>query len=73
MFVSNKFFILYTRDAFLAVKSRKEGSPKVFNKYNKSHFSKFEYGRSPDQKNVCRYFFTGNLRLTASYRYIHSH
>ena len=61
MFVSNKFFILYTRDAFLAVKNRKEGSPKVFNKYNKSLFSKFEYGRSPDQKSVRRYFLRGTL------------
>ena len=54
MFVLNKFFILYTRDAFQAVKKPKEKSPKVLNNYTKSHFSNFEYRRSPDQKNVRR-------------------
>ena len=61
MFDLNKFFILYTREAFPAVKNPKEESLKVFNKYSKSHFSNFEYGRSVDQENVRRCFLRGNL------------
>ena len=50
---------LPTRDAFFpAVKTRKEGSPKVFNKYTKSHFRNFEYGSFHDHENV-RLFFYG--------------
>ena len=41
-----------TRDVFPAVKCDKEGSAKVLRKYTKSHFSNFEYGRSPDQENL---------------------
>ena len=61
MFDLNKSFILYTRAAFLAVKNPKEESLKVFNKYSKSHFSNFEYGRSLDQENVCWCFLWGTL------------
>ena len=68
-------WLLYdiTRNAFQAIKTSKEGSPKVFNKYTKSYFSNFEYGRSPDQENVRLYFFTESLRLVASYRNTNSH
>ena len=48
MFVSNKFFILYTRNVFSTVKTTKKGPLKVFDKYTKSNFSNFEYGRSSD-------------------------
>ena len=40
--------IVKIRNAFQAVKTRKEGFPKVINKYTKSHFSNFEYERSSD-------------------------
>ena len=57
-FVSNKFFILYTRDAsFPAVKKPKEDSLKVFNKYIKSYFSNVEDGRSPDRKTSVSVFY----------------
>ena len=48
MFVSNKFFILLSQNVFPTVKTTKKGPLKVFNKYTKSNFSNFEYGRSSD-------------------------
>ena len=66
MFVSNMFFIIYTRHAISLVKNPKEESPKVSNKYTKSDFSNFDCGRPVDQECVCQCFFKGNLGLAVS-------
>ena len=66
MFVSKRYFILYTRDTFPAVENPKEESPKVFNGNTKSHFSNFQYERSPDKENIRQCFFTEKLRPVTS-------